>query len=62
MVSLIYLGLAIGLAATPAPVYLSEIAILKDKTTLTACTNIASCGGIMLIYLIGFAIPVRINK
>ncbi|KAK0175343.1 hypothetical protein PV327_009097 [Microctonus hyperodae] len=49
-------GLAIGLAATPAPVYLSEIAILKDKTTLTACTNIASCGGIMLIYLIGFVI------
>ncbi|KAK0079508.1 hypothetical protein PV325_001172 [Microctonus aethiopoides] len=50
-------SLAIGLAATPAPVYLSEIAILKDKTTLTACTNIASCGGIMLIYLIGFVIP-----
>ncbi|XP_034951566.1 facilitated trehalose transporter Tret1-like isoform X1 [Chelonus insularis] len=49
-------GFAIGLAATPAPVYTAEIATSRYRATLTSCTNFFICIGILLIYFLGFII------
>ncbi|XP_057322645.1 facilitated trehalose transporter Tret1-like isoform X1 [Microplitis mediator] len=50
-------GFATGLGSIAAPVYVSEIAAPKYRTSLTAATNVFISFGILLIYFFGYIIP-----
>src|SRR6516165_8285783 len=49
-------GLAIGVASMLAPLYLAEISPAKDRGAIVSLNQLCITGGILLSYLVGFAL------
>lgn len=60
LVSRLLIGITTGLASSPSCVYSAEIAHPRLRGRLSVLTSQAIAFGILLIYALGFGIPVRL--
>ncbi len=56
LVGRLFVGLAIGVASMLAPLYLAEISPAEDRGAIVSLNQLCITGGILVSYLVGFAL------